>query len=277
METEHRLDPFGNRGRFQNLSFLRVSKVIYREAAVVMYTKQKFIFISLAALQTFLLLLRPETLDRVVHIEVKVGRGEWQFMPGVSSQMLQLHYLQTLQVSMSRGCNDPDRSGSLHKHLRSTGRAMSTWEVSEESLDKLIGINAARNMYPSMFPFIHGVIRAGLTEVQDAQDAGSVSAQKSEKASNNMNRQSMTQRFEAQPNEEKKSLYKPLVGVDALVQALDVDRSFGEFFSRDYRSFESIGKAFAQFRLNSMTRDRRLTRRAAMKEELLTLMAKDSF
>lgn len=220
---------WAGRKKFRNLRLLRVSKTVYAEAAVVMYTQQKFYFSRLSALQTFLLLLRPETLDRLIHVQVDVGETEWTFMPGVASQLLQLHYLQTLKIT-GLGVNTSSRNFS--KYLTSTGRSESTWAVTMESYDKMKGIKLARDMYPFMYPFFNAVIRAGFVEAEGSSPH-EFKEPESEPASSAVSQSSMTKYPDPTPvqnsitstDEEQKSPYKPLVGVDVLVETLELEES----------------------------------------------------
>ncbi|KAJ4420316.1 hypothetical protein N0V82_004415 [Gnomoniopsis sp. IMI 355080] len=264
-----RLTSWTARKRYRNLRLLCASKEIYEEAAPVLYTKQKFVFLRLSALQTFLLLVRPETLDRLVHVHVHVGETEWTFMPGVASQLLQLHYLQTLKIS---GLGFSTSSRNFSGYLNSTERAESTWPVTLESYDKMKAIKLARDMYPFMYPFFNGVIRAGFVEALAVQPDGSKELEP-EPASSSTS--TSTQASDADTDEEQTSLYKPLVGVKALVHALELDESADSYGGWYHDCFRS--PSFAQFKSKPMTDDRRSTRRAAMKLELLDLMGRDSF
>ncbi|KAJ4391504.1 hypothetical protein N0V93_005122 [Gnomoniopsis smithogilvyi] len=270
---------FSDHARFRNLGLLRVSKGIYEEAAVVLYTKHKFVFLRLTALQTFLLLMRPQTLSRLIHVHIHVSDSEWNFMPGVASQLLQLRYLQTLKI-FGLGCTTSNRN--FAKYLIATGRPMSTWPTTVESFDKLKGIQLARDIYPFMFPFLNAVIRAGPIVAKDPQPDGS-SKSEPELASSDGSQSSMTKYIDptsaralvAHTEEEQDSPYQQLAGINALVQALELDESWHTYAA--WYSFDHNSSPFSQFVGTPMTDTRRSTKRTAMKEELLTLMGKDSF
>lgn len=226
---------YADRKKFRNLGLLRVSKAIYAEAAVVLYTKQKFVFSRLSALQTFLLLLRPETLDRIIHVEVDVGESEWTFMPGVASQLLQLHYLQTLKVS---GLGYSTSSRNFTKYLRATDRSERNWEVSTESYDKMKGIKFARDLYPFFYPFFNAVIRAEFMTKEDSvksQDADSTLGMPTPSLSDESDPASI-QGPDDHTNEKEEPRYKPLIGIDALGRVLEVDHD-GNPYTNWYHRF----------------------------------------
>lgn len=216
---------FAHRRHFRNLGLLRVCKAIYAEAAVVLYTKQRFAFSRLSALQTFLLLLRPETLDRIIHVELDVGEGEWTFMPGVASQLLQLHYLQTLKIS---GLGYSTSSRNFTKYLKATDRPESSWEVTMESYDRLRGIKFARDLYPFFYPFFNAVIRAESSVAKgdsvESQDAESTLGMPTPSLSDDSHPTSM-HGPDNRTNEKEESRYKPLIGINALGRALEVDHN----------------------------------------------------
>lgn len=145
-------------------------------------------------------------------------------MPGVASQMLQLHYLQTLKIN---GLNYTTSSRNFAKYLNSTGRSESTWQVSIESFDKMMGIKLARDIYPFMYTFFHGVIRAKAVVVEEFQPAGSM---KPEAASSDISQPGMTKDLDSTAVQKlgvcmkagEESIYPPLIGVDALVQVLEL-------------------------------------------------------
>lgn len=264
--------------RFRNLRLLRVSKAIYQEAAVVMYTRQKFVFTSLSTLQTFLLLLRPETLDRVTHVQVFVIQTEWHLMPGVALQMLQLRYLQTFEfprfVFWRR---------DFAKYLDDTGRPQSTWPVNVESFDKIQAIKLAKDTYSLMFPFFNAVIRAGPGDAEEplqlapSKERNEISSNDSQSSMMQESNPNSTDESGAHTVEEEEPIYKPLIGVDALVRVMAHDQNFELNWSGLSRQSPWTNSILSQFKSAPMTEERRSVRRAALKKELLALMAQDSF
>lgn len=225
------------RKHFRNLRLLRVSKDIYAEAAVVTYTKQKFAFSRLSALQTFLLLLRPETLDRITHVQVDISEAEWTFMPSVSSQLLQLHYLQTLKIT---GLCYNTSSRNFTKYLLFTDRNESSWDTTEESFDKLRSIKLARDLYPFMYPFFVGVIRAESSMVNEplsaeSQDADSTSGDLPTPSQSDDTDPTSMPGPDDRTNEKEESPYKPLIGIDALAKVLEFDHNVNAGW---YHSFQ---------------------------------------
>lgn len=205
---------------------------------MVMYTKQKFAFSRLSALQTFLLLLRPETLDRITHIQVDVSEAEWTFMPSVSSQLLQLHYLQTLKIS---GLGYSTSSRNFTRYLLSTERTESSWDNTEESYDKLRSIKLARDLYPFMYPFFTGVIRAESSMANEplsaeSQDADSTSGDLPTPGQSDDTDPASMPAPDDRTNEKEESPYKPLIGIDALAKVLEFDHN-GNSSAGWYRQF----------------------------------------
>lgn len=205
---------------------------------MVMYTKQKFTFSRLSALQTFLLLLRPETLDRITHIRVDVREAEWTFMPSVSSQLLQLHYLQTLQIS---GLGYSTSGRNFNKYLLMTERAEAAWSNTEESYDKLRSIKLARDLYPFMYPFFTGVIRAESSManeilLEESQDAESASGDLPTPAQSEDTDPNSMPTPDDHTNYKEDSPYKRLVGIDALAKVLEFDHN-GPASDGWYRQF----------------------------------------
>lgn len=146
---------FKERRRFRNLRLLRVSKQVYQEASYFFY-KQTFAFHRVSALQTFLLLQRPDTMTRLQHIEARVGDAEWGLMPGVAEQIAQLSNLESLKLV---GLNYRTSGRDLYRYLDQTKRPMQEWAVNLESMDKMKGIKLARDTYPFLFPLYKAVVQ----------------------------------------------------------------------------------------------------------------------
>ncbi|KAF3769773.1 hypothetical protein M406DRAFT_325257 [Cryphonectria parasitica EP155] len=138
----------------RNLRLLRVSKIVYQEASSLMYG-QKFFFNRLVALQTFLLHLRPQSMVFIRAVGVGTTSSEWQLLPGVSAQVAQLKYLESLSIS---GLDYTISEKSFDRYLRQTNRPISGWQTSIESMDKYIGTKLARDTFPYIFPFYEQVI-----------------------------------------------------------------------------------------------------------------------
>lgn len=143
------------RSKFRNLRLLRVCKTIYQETADFVY-KQHFKLQRLVTLQTFLLLVRPATLARLRHVEIDIGDPEWHLLPMVSTQLIHLCNLTTLKIT---GLNYNTSHRDLDRYLQLTGRPISGWEATTDSLDRLNGIKLARDTYPCMFPLYKMVVR----------------------------------------------------------------------------------------------------------------------
>lgn len=140
-------------GPIRNLRLLRTNKLIYQEAASELY-RQTFLFRSASALQTFLLLQRPETMSRLQRVEVQVAETDWMCMPGISAQIGQLVGLKKLTIRGFGGKTNRD----ICRYLVSTNRPAQGWKVNVASWDKLTGIKIARDLYPYLFPLFHKIV-----------------------------------------------------------------------------------------------------------------------
>lgn len=146
-----------DRERFINPNMLLVCKQIYKEGAPLMYSGQKFHFPKLAGLQTFLLPLRPQTLDLIRWVQVDVAEKEWPLMPAMAHLFLQLRFIEHLEIS---GLGKTTGFREIGRYLRETDRPVCYWPVTIESFDKIRGIKLARDTYPFMYPLYNPVIRA---------------------------------------------------------------------------------------------------------------------
>lgn len=283
-------DVWRDRKLYRNKNLLLACKQIYHEALPLIYSKQKFIFTRLCALQTFLLPMRSETLDLVHCVRVNVGKEEWHMMPAMASLMLKFRFIESLQIY---GLGKTTSTRCISKHLKATNRPLSSWPVSLKSFDRLQGIKLAKDMYPFMYPFFNHIIRAGLT-------AGEVNSPDPDKSSTATVAQSIPKKLglvtykKLQISLEDSPQPKPLAGVEKMLQAvsfLEPRRQYG-YWQHNQRLlpvfswFQTLTKknhtqmtSFGQFDAlpeEAMTKERRATMITAMAEELVKLMEMDS-
>lgn len=134
---------------FRNLRLLRTCKQVYAEGAGYVYS-QTFKFQQLPALQTFLLIISPETMDKIKDVELFVANNEWKLMPGIAAKLPTFTNLTRLKISglsLKHGMRD------FVKYLDDTGRNINSFPDTIEAWDKLMGMKLARDTYPFMFPY----------------------------------------------------------------------------------------------------------------------------
>lgn len=216
--------PWPSKGKrpSQNLQVFRVSKKVYGEAADIFY-RQIFSFKNASAMQTFLLLQRPETRPRLRHFQVNVSDSEWALMPGIAIQIAQLVNLKKLEIA---GLGEKTNCRDISKYLISTGRPPSAWHVTLASWDKLTGIKLARDTYPFLYPLFAQVIRDQ--------------------------------------------------GVGKLAEMIEFDSDPWKFLwsSRSWRHFED---KFYRFKSMPLSTERRISRGAAMADEVVKLLEQDTY
>lgn len=143
------------RRRPRNLRILRASKAIYAEAREIFYS-EKFSFASVLALQTFLAQQRAETMGLLRDVSVKVHRKKWPKLLGLSGQLVQLVGLCKLQLSLEE---------SKHRHFRpyllATHRPMEDWPRTTDSLDVLMEIKLAFDLYRHLFSLFRKLFEEG--------------------------------------------------------------------------------------------------------------------
>lgn len=282
-----------DRLRFMNCNLILASKSINAYAMHEMYTKQKFHFTRLCALQTFLLPLRPETMDLIRHVEVMVGSNEWNMMPAIAALLAKLRFLDTLVI---HGICEYTSNRCVGRHLNGGDKPLNGWPVSEESFDKIHGIKLARDMYPFLYPLFNPIIRAqpAITAANDVAEAAEVAdpglGQPSAAAlGRSKSKGPSTLPYEKAVIDMNGKERKPIAGAQKLMQVLrftEIRRSsFWSFLpyprwtwlntllmyhaaERSFRNFTDASKDDKQRQSTIMT---------AMGEELVKMVAQDTY
>lgn len=297
-----------DRQRYKNRNLMLACKEIYNDSMDLMYTKQKFSFTRLCALQTFLLPMRPETLDHLRHVEVSVGTSEWNMMQAIAALLLKCRFLNVLVI---HGLCEVTSSRCVGKYLNTTVNPLASWPVTKKSFDQIQGVKLARDMYPFMYPLFNPIIRKQLRaaaannandaaenfenaeggEKAEAADAGSEMPSASTLAPSKPEEPSPPTYNKAVIKVDHKPVLKEITGIQELMQVLkftEPARRSGWYAAANLPlprwawlqtlTYSLVNRDFNRF--DSAKKDdyeRQTTIMTAMGEELIKLVAQDTY